>query len=256
MLTNFATAEQPLRCSALPKLCRCNLSAVLSLIDDERGSCGAADTGSAVHFAARMWHTGADRNTRVAVGAMRMAIERYPLADLDAAELQFQHYASDKRNLDCECVLVEEEIMFSLPPSKEDPTQTPIVIRGTLDQVRKVKGEYYLWDIKTGSPEGLEMVNEACMQLVAYQYAASQKLGMPVRRAGIIRTKDYLKKRPGPVFWEAPWEYADVMVLLSTVQRSVADVRAGRITATPSKEACKWCVGLGSCLPRLREVNA
>ncbi len=198
-------------------------------------------------------------DARQAGAAMRLSLSRFPLADLDAAERQFRLYAADERNLKAEFILVEKEVRITLPPPEGDEEE--IVIVGTLDQVRKVQGRAVLWDIKTGSPDGVDMLNTACLQLAAYQLGASQLLGMPVRSAGIIRTKDYLKtdrsgnSKPGCVFYEAPWGYGDLAAILASVTTLVSLVRKGQVYAAPGEQACKYCIGVGNCLPRLTELT-
>ena len=105
------------------------------------------------------------------------------------------------------------------------------------------------------------MLDGHCLQLAAYQLGASELLGEPVREAGVIRTKDYLKTdrarnpKPGPVFYEAPWSYADVPLLLSAVARRVAEVRSGQVSPTPGED-CKWCIGIANCSRIARDVRA
>lgn len=235
----------------------------MKFFDDDDVSGQAADTGSAVHFAARVFHKEGKGNLRLSVGAMRESVKQFPLADLDVAEAQFQCYATDPRNTGADFVFVEKKITFTLAPTAEDPTQKEIVVTGTLDQLRRApNGVLYLWDIKTGAPQGVDMLADAAMQLAGYQYGAGQLLGEVVRGAGIIRTRDYLKtdrsrKRlnPGPVFYEAPWSHLDVEAMLDVVRQKVADVRAGRITIAPGEGNCKWCIGVGNCVPRKRAVD-
>lgn len=253
-MIDFATAENPLRCSNLPRLVRCPMQTVLSMREEDGDSNEAADTGSAVHFAVAMYHTHAKGDSALAASAMRAALDRYPLADCDKAETQFHWYCKDSANA-CEMFAVEKRVAFTIPAAPFDPTKEAIYVIGTLDQIRRVKGKLWLWDIKTGSPEGPDMVHAACLQLCAYWHGAEQVFGEHIHGCGIIRTKDYVKtdytrktRKPGPVFYEAPWTRADVLRKLSAVQNTVADIRSGRYDARPGEDICKWCrFGIGNC---------
>lgn len=230
------------------------MSAFLSQ-DEERVSGKAADTGSAVHMAAKGFHK--TKDLRLAVGLMREMLEQYPLADLDDAEEQFQHYARDPRNKEAEVIQVEWPVEFTLDPAPEDPTQEKIHVIGVLDQVREDRGVLCVCDIKTGaSMDGYQMLSYHATQLAAYQLGASIKLGRPVERAAIIRTKDYLGSRKGPVFWETPWSYRDLRLILSGVAPAVARVRAGLLAPHPG-DACRYCPqgGVANCVPRLRSLS-
>lgn len=237
----FGTADAPLRSSYLPQLLSCPYSAVLKMEATDRDGNRAADTGSAVHMAARAFHTLARKDARLSIGVMREAVAKYPLADLKIAEQEFQWYAADPRNAEAEAevVLVEKEITFTLPPSEEDETQAEIVVMGTVDQVRREASGLYVWDIKTGARlQGADMINDHALQLAAYLLGAEQLLGEPVRGAGVIRTKDYADRKP--VFWRAPFSRKDARSMLDGVRRVVAAVRAGRAWGNPG-EHCRWC---------------
>lgn len=230
---------------------------ILSLIDN--GSSQAADTGSAVHLAARAFHTTAKGDVATAIKAMEDNLPEYPLADLGTAEGWFRLYAGDLRNKNAKIVLCEEKIEVRLD-APEGHSET-VVIQGTLDQVREENGRLVVCDIKTGASagEGDDMLNYYAAQLAAYQVGAAQLLKQHVSGACIIRTRDYLKTdrrkknpKPGPVFWYASWTYRDAMSLLDEVRRIVGDVRSGQIAFAPSAENCKWCPGggVGNCLRR------
>src|SRR5690348_15014108 len=106
---------RPLRASALPSLLRCPRGEVLKLLgEDEAGQ--AADTGSAVHFAAKMFHTQARGDVAAALKAMAENLPEFPLADLGTAEAHFRLYAKDRRNQQAKIILCEEKISLTLPP--------------------------------------------------------------------------------------------------------------------------------------------
>ncbi len=231
----------------------------LAMVTDEQDSGGkAADTGSAVHMAASIFHGQGAKDVSVSVAVMRGAIDRYPFADLDAAEVQFRHYAKDERNRDAEVVLNEAKVCVKIPPAEDDPTQKEIVINGTLDQVRRENMTLVVYDIKTGSMhEGLDMLHEHLFQLVVYQLGACAKLGLQVSGAGLIRTKDYLKKTPGPVFWRAPWRLSQCAILVKQIAARVACIRRGDVSISPSGSHCRWCPlgSVSNCVPKLEELR-
>jgi RecB family exonuclease len=239
------------------------MGAVLEMIG-ESSSGPAADTGSAVHCAAKAFHE-TKGDFAAAMKAMRDSLPEYPLADLGSAELQFRHYSRDPRNAEARVVLRETKVRIVLPPPEGDSTETPVIITGQLDQVREKDGVLTLYDIKTGgSQEGSEMLSTYFAQLAAYQVGASLLLGRPVVSAGIIRTKDYLKTdrkkspKPGPVFWEGAWTLADAREILDEVRRIVGDIRSGRIRVSPSADNCQYCpaVGVANCLARRKSLIA
>jgi len=260
-MKDFGTAEQPIRASRLPALLRCPLGAVLEMLGESEGG-PAADTGSAVHYAARALHTEAKRDVAAALEAMREHLPDYPLADMGTADQHFRACARDPRNADANVVLCEEKIVVSLPAPEGD--SSPVVITGTLDQVREARGVLTIWDIKTGgSYEGPEMLAYHAVQLMAYQVGASLLLKRDVAAAGVIRTRDYLKTdrsrkpKPGPVFWSASWTLADAREMMDQVRRIVGDIRMGNVRVSPSAENCKWCPGSGvaNCLPRRKSLK-
>lgn len=262
--TTFATRAKPLRASSLPKLVACPLGCLMSLVDEESVAGQAADTGSAVHMAARAWHTLCGKDTRAALAVMQGALGQYPQADLDSAAEQFQWYAKDPRNQEAEIILCEAQVTVAIPPCEDDPTEEEVCIVGHVDQVRKEGNNLIVWDIKTGKRlYGLDMLNEYAFQLVGYQLAAEGALKQPVKGAGIIRTQDYLMKardrrtpNPGPVFWKAPWRYRDLPGITRAITRVVSMIRQGKLYIGPG-EHCRWCKlgGVGNCVPELIQLG-
>ena len=93
-LSLFASEAFPLRASALPALIQCPWRAVLMAaesFDDRSGK--AADTGIAVHLAAKLFHKGDSIESALKAMGEASAID-FPLADLDDAERQLA-YAGD-----------------------------------------------------------------------------------------------------------------------------------------------------------------
>jgi RecB family exonuclease len=245
-LAEFGTAARPLRASSLPRLVRCPWAAIMEAYSDGGTSGPAADTGTAVHLAIATWHTLAKKDARVAVEVMRRSVARFPLADLDSATVQFHDYTNDRRNVEAEVVACETPVTLTLPAPEE------VVIIGTLDQVRRDRhGRLTVWDVKTGKPDGWDMLHEHALQLAAYM------LGAGATACGIIRTQDYRRRNgPGPVFWEAPFDIHQAYELLRSVVHTVQAVRQGTVHVGPGSH-CRWCPagGLAGCLPLLREMS-
>lgn len=239
-LENIGSELLPLRCSALPKLMQCPMSVameMLQIVDNTSGE--AADTGSAMHKAAFHFHSG--KGVSDAIRGMRAAVNDYTFADLDKAETMFRAYAADARN-QVAVPYLEQRVKLTVPADKADKTGKPIVIHGTLDQVR-FEGSYKLWDIKTGSPEGNDMVNDHAYQLAGYWLATEATLGIRITGAGVIRVKDYIRPRggkQGPVFWETVLDRATCEALMCNVARTVGMVRNNQVNSNPGRQ-CNWC---------------
>lgn len=254
----IGTEANRIRASSLPGLMRCPWQWVmeqLKMTENESGQ--AADTGSAVHRAAKSFHDLATKgDVAAAIRAMRASLNDYPFADLEAAGEQFFLYAKDPRNINAVVSLNETEVNLTLPPHETDKTQASIVIRGHVDQVRRMNGRLAVVDIKTGSPEGDMMLHHAAYQLAAYQLAAGVLLGQRIEHAFILRTKDYLKKKCGPVFWQAPWKLSDADRMMLAVRRMVARIRNGEIDPIAG-DHCRYCElgSIANCVPKLIQLG-
>lgn len=238
-MKKFATDAMPLHASGLPGFMECLAREVAKMIavqqyEEKR----AADTGSLVHEGIAVWHTLAKGDARVAVRALRGALEKFPAGDLARAEDLFLRYAEDPRNKEAQVILVEKQVKLRWKAAPTDPTQEEVVIWGTLDQARIVDGLKIVLDAKTGVwLKGGDMINHHAYQLAAYWLGAEEHVGR-VDGCGIIRLEDYAKN--GPVFWRMPWSRSQAMQLLDNVAWRVADVRAGRVMCNPGSH-CKWC---------------
>jgi hypothetical protein len=222
----------------------------------------AADTGTAVHAAAAHYHTqkkGAD----AAVKAMRAGLNEYPFADLDTAEAHFRAYAGDPRNVSANVILCEAKVRL-VPPrgqrrSYAGRNRHRGDARSSPRSLRKADGRGYQ---NRESPEGADMLDSHCLQLCAYQLAASAHLGKPVTGAAILRTRDYLKtdrsrkvsanparssgKRPGPTATRRLcWPASPASWPLSAAAVS------GRSRATPAGSAS----GVSSCCRTLQTLG-
>lgn len=269
----FATEQHPLRASALTQLFVCAGSKVgdmLSDLDDAGGK--AAQTGTAVGRACEVYHS-----TDLDFGSIMDQVKKeskeakrpFDGADWGEVERMFKSYTLDSRN-PRSAVLpesLEEEVVLRLDPHPFDPTGEQIVIPGHLDQVRFENGTYMIWDIKSGKPEGYDMVEDYAYQQVAYAEAYAQKY--PERRVawgGIIRLRDYLTpKRVKIANWdpkihgkrktrdvENPIEDAKLFYptripkkhygrILDQIRAKVAMVRAGLTDINPTS-FCRLCI--------------
>jgi hypothetical protein len=261
-LSDFANAANPVRVSSLPNLIKCPFRAVMMYLDDPEDTSGqAADTGSAVHKAAQLWHAHG-MTVEGAIKGMADSLPDYPQADLSDAESQFLAYALDPRNTRAKIVACEKEVVFSLPPSEKDPTQTPVFVRGHLDQIREDEdGVLKLYDIKTSKRPGITIRNEHAYQIAAYCIGATELLKRPVHPGAVIMTRGYLKRgvdpreQPSGVFFNYPWNLDRCKVLVSGVADVVAMIRSGTVWASPG-DYCNWCPMKAPdfCIERLYEL--
>lgn len=249
----FGTEEHMLHPSGLKPTVNCPWRGAMrylyDLDSDEGGPAG--DTGSACHRAIAAMHKGA--STSQSLAAMQEHRSKYPSADLQEAAGMFLQYAADERNSGADVVLVEEPIRFSVQAADDDPTGEPIEIVGTLDQVRRVEGKLYLWDVKTSKKDPNDLLLHHVFQAAAYCVGATVKLGENVEPGGLILTRRY--KNPSQVFHPFAWKLKDTGHILAAVRHVVASIRRGDLYHVPSAE-CQWCPAKTPtlCLPRLQET--
>lgn len=252
-MTTFGNETSPLRPSQLAGLVSCSWKAVYQAMEHVRDESGpSADLGSAVHFAVAAYH----RKEADAVARMREAAAAFPLADLDEAERIFGRYVADPRNSQAEVVAIEFPITVRLDPKYLDGP--PIVIEGTLDQVRRVGDTFEVWDLKTGNRDGLYMQQHYAMQLAAYTLGAAATFA-PVVPGGYLRTKGYFTRGavlPSPQGVFVPACIPDPDALLDAVRWSVCAIRAGYVIASPG-DHCGFCPlqGIEFCIPKLRQLS-
>lgn len=254
----FGTAEHPLRPSALNWVVRCPVYAVLQFLEAEDSSGPAAQTGSLVHEAVAAFHLEPDASKKIAaaVSTLQSAAKKFPLAESNEARLYLEPYVSDPRNANAEILAVERKVTLTLDPHPLDPTGNPVVIRGTLDQIRRVNGVTVVDDLKTGRTEGWAMIHDYAYQQAAYCLAARES-GFPDAQPGrLIRCYGYrtrTAKLPSPdgVFWQLPFSVAQARALLDRVRLQVALVRRGEVDFGPGPQ-CSYCVykGLDGCQPK------
>lgn len=280
-LSEFGGPKYPLRPSALAWLGRCPVQAVLAMMsgDDEGGE--AAQTGSLTHAAVAAFHLEPDVAKRIgaAAAAMKATAPKFPLADLNEARLYFEPYAADPRNQRAVFAAapkdyrrkdgtwlrkgqpaIEVPVSLELEPHRLDPTGLPILINGTLDQIRIVDAEEAVDDLKTGKAlSGLEMLHDYALQQAAYVLAARAS-GFPnagpgrIIRAYGYRTRGAMLPSPDGVFWHHAWDVAGAEALMARVQLMVALIRQGEIDFGPGTHCARYCPqkGLDACMPLAR----
>lgn len=258
--TEIATERYPLRASALPKINECSASVFLSMqfwkldTDDDGLGGEAAQTGNLMHEGAAAFHR-LDKGTpeerlEAGLAALRASREKFPGGDAKRAEKIFQAYAADEENQEAKVLKVEEKVNCVLPPAPFDLTGKPVVIRGTLDQVRLVNGNIpQVFDIKTGKKYyGMVALDHYMTQQAAYTVAAQQTWGQEFLAAGygqvepgaLICTDGYFRPN-GRVSWFHQWSYDDIPLILQNVVNQVAAARMKRLGFAPSTDACRWC---------------
>lgn len=254
-LALFGTEAFMIHPSAIRTIITCPWNTVLQYLeepDDDSGK--AADTGSAVHLAAKLLHNGAD--VADSLEGMQQGMSKYPLADLRDAATLFLAYASDTRNRGAKLLLNEEVINFEIAPAKDDPTQAPIRVTGTVDQVREDSyGRLKVYDIKTSKRPPDEIRLESMFQIAAYAVGASIALGRPVDPGALIMPRQYKGGDPSTanVFIHYTFKLADCEYVLEPLRTRVAEIRRGQVYHMPTIEGCKWCPQRQPdiCLPKL-----
>lgn len=244
---NFATPENPLRASSVPKLLQCSLRGyLLSLGILVDGSSEAADTGSLFHEAVKWFYT--LRGLISYKKAWKKAYDlrhMFPLAKIEKAESMFKRYTDDPRN-QVKPVLVEKELTVTLDPWETDTTGQAIHIVGHLDQVREIDGTLYVVDMKCTSRGGTDALAEYTAQLVLYALGASKLLKRPVEPGYILRATSYLTQKnegvasPDDVMFKCLFSMSDCTRLLNEIRKEVARVRAGEVGPRPSS-GCVYC---------------
>jgi hypothetical protein len=231
---------------------------------DDPGS-AAAEVGTLVHEVVAGWHrNGFDRDAAVAgVGDWRQRFPRLASAGrLDEALAHVGGYCGDPRN-QVRPVLLERPVSLALPPHETDPTGQPVILQGTLDQVRETPGGLRLFDLKTGRTDGAQTLDIYAYQVAAYCVMASELLGEPVAPGALIRSAGYLARgtvaarEPQGVFFHLPWGLDDCLDLLDAVRLIVANVRRGEVTFGPGAHCATACParGLQECLPKWQRIQ-
>lgn len=256
----IATEEYPLRASALPRINECPASVFLQqafwIETDENEPGGeSAQTGNLMHAGAADYHRlkmldpTASEEARKEVGlkALEAARAKFPGGDVRRAKKHYEAYVADPKNQEAQVIRCEEKVRCKLPPAPFDPTGQPVVIRGTLDQLRLVDGVLQVFDIKTGKMYyGFKALDHYMTQQAAYVEAAKQTWGelykgTPIEPGALICTEGYVSTSASQVYWWHKWSYDDIPLILQNVVNQVAAARMQRLGFTPSSDACRWC---------------
>lgn len=243
MLT-FGSESRPLRPSKVAKFLACPMSVLLTIHEQREGG-KAAQTGNLVHSGAEAFHkTIGTEGERIAAGlaALDAARAEFPEGDEEAAIKIFRSYAADKTNANAVVPWCEEPVRLVLSPDPGDPTGQPIVIAGTLDQVRRAPdGTLSVWDIKTGTFHGAnDTVLEYLTQQAVYTLAARACLDSSIVPGGLIRTHGYSIIR-GQVHLPNPLTVSQCEDLILLVPPLVAAIRRGEPVFRPGVDACRFC---------------
>lgn len=252
---DFGTAKFPLRPSSLKKIANCNVGAIMEAIGEiiDEGNAGA-NTGSVTHEAVAAFHKEQNKQLKEQAGiaAIAASLPRFPLADRRSAEIYFEHYAKDPRNLNAvmACrngvMALELPVSLQLQPHAMDETKEPIHIMGTLDQIRNDNGVLNVYDYKTGETSGFAMISDHAYQLAAYLLAAKHS-GWDVTGAKLIRGYTYRERAraaelPNPpyVFLDMGFNLVSAGVLMDRLRREVMLIRKGVIDFGPGPH-CGYC---------------
>ncbi len=244
-LSKFGTDEMPLRPSKLGDMAKCPMSVVLRYCDTDEGN-PAAQTGSIVHDVIEAYHRGATQ--KEALARIKPLEQRFPLGDPDKARKWATAYFTDTENIGAKIEFLEQPVTCRLRATGEiplepcEPLPDDVVIRGTLDQVRRMPdGTLLVWDVKTGTSKTAdEAVSEYQRQQAAYVVGAIQSLNRTIRPGGLIFVAGYDKPRARR---HLPMraDLTHVVNLLRDVVVDTLNIRRGHRSYRPSEGACKYC---------------
>ena len=256
-MLEIATETRILRASKLPELLECPASVILQALGDPDTSGPEAATGSLVHSGVAEFHRSGE-NKEAGLAALYAAREKFPLGDPTAAEKHYVAYCNDPANRGVEIVKNEEPLVCRIKAPDWDTTgQGDIVIRGTLDQIRRYPGKQdAVCDIKTGKTfYGEFAIRHYAPQQAAYTVGAWQTWGLDVRPGPLICTDGYFR-RNGQVHWWQPWDRSHCEVILEYVAVVIAAARMGFVGVSPGTRCglCKF-KGPENCLPKLRSIR-
>lgn len=256
------------RASSLSNLSQCPGFHVLRSGPKTEGGSGsaAADSGSAVGRLIELWHNGGEGADAFEQAVYQTSIERdakFAAADMDLVKSWALAYVADPRNRG---VVVkgscEMDVSVTLPADPDDPGG-PITFPGHIDQLRRDShGTLRLWDIKSGKPEGREMLKSYAWQLACYAAAVEATLHEPCLVGGIIRLRGYIRERGGPVapaeanvHYHAVWTREEHLAMLETPVWLIGHIRRGVVPLMPGTH-CNWCPGKdpGACATLVAET--
>lgn len=236
------------------------MSAVLNDVFADEGGGAAAQTGNLLHEAVAAFHRCASsmavRNrTEEGLAALEAARQKFPDGDAAKARNWFAAYVADEANQSADVPWVEQPVELKLAAAEFDPTGEPIVVVGTLDQIRRGSdGTLSLWDLKTGSRRtGKESLTAYAVQQAVYLLAARECLSPDVEPGGLIYIPGY-EKRLGKRFFPYAITVDECMLLVQHLVYTVALVRSGVPIFRPGVDTCEYCPcgTYDVCLPMYR----
>lgn len=260
-MTLIGSKEHPLRPSQLFRLLECPMQALISISSDANATSIAADTGSVVHGIAKAFHECKDpsfmkRQEEAVKGIAELKL-KFPFANEEKAFGIAESYMRDPRNFNADVLVNELPIEFQLDAWETDPTGEKIFVQGTCDQIRKLNGELYLWDIKTGKQTAWSIIHQAGIQVAAY-YIGAVRQYPKLKIGGIIRTEGYSSGSisPDTVFCPMPFTEKDVHDLMIGVRIAVANMRRQMLYIAPGLH-CNYCPagGVPACKPRFDSIK-
>lgn len=246
-LRAYGSAARPLRPSKVAQFLRCPMSLALTFDDSNIGN-RAAQTGNIVHDMAEAFHKHSGTlQERMEAGrqALAAAQEAFPDGDPVKARKHYDAYVVDPENQEAVVDWCEAAVTLTLPADASDPTGEPIVINGTLDQVRRTGSDSgvkrRVWDIKTGDSKKLdEYLIEYLIQQAVYTLAARQTLDPNIEPGGLIWTPGYFSSRSRTIV-PLPLTVETCTILVAPVPLFVAAIRRGERIFVPSADTCKFC---------------
>lgn len=242
------------RISALNSFAKC-LGLYVMQLGSSSGK--AAQTGSLVGRMIELFHRAVEPEECL-THAYAEGLEKWPLADFDQARTWALAYMSDPRNR------AGSELGEVVGEWQEmDVTMTePFEATGHPDQVRRhPTGQLKVWDVKSGSPSGLDMVHSYAWQLAGYAVALTETLGEEVTPGGIIRVRGYtvrggVKPANARVFFHTPWSLDRCRTMLDDAAFYVDQLAQGYVPCTPGNH-CGYCPASGpaNCAEEIGERN-
>jgi DNA helicase-2/ATP-dependent DNA helicase PcrA len=201
-----------------------------------------AQPGSMEGLAERFDHVWLDSSTGEATPVAREEYHR-------RARVAFERYLERESARDAQPVAVEARFDFEVPGPPDAP---PIRIHGAIDRIdRHADGTIEIVDYKTGrakTPGQVDHDDQLTMYALAVADGAvvDEATGEPIRAPGIL-TLFFVEHG----LWISTKRTADQLDAMRTsIAETVARMRAGDFTATPSEGACGRCDYAALCPDR------
>ena len=235
--------DHPIRMSSIDALFRCPMQVFLkhrASLDDTSGP--AAQTGSAMHKMAEIFHGGSLPAKEIPAHVEKTSSEKFPLADWKRAKAHFKAYAADPRNKEANVVHQEKEVIH---------VRKGVHFLGHLDQLRlDSDGVHRVYDIKTGKTQPITMLDCYAGQIAGYVFGARDTFGLDVRPGALIRTESYVARTTQPVFVQIPYTLDQLDSILDRAVEEVKRIRKGKIDPRSGFHCSTICParGLQNCL--------